>query len=767
MKKNDKIASNPISRYSVTPGQSRVFMLPTIDRIRSISLKWKLLIPFLLFAFTGTTIMAYIGLSSQQRLIKVEEKKEVLHHYHHFLEEIEAKENQVRSLVTMVSQNPDVQRLFAERNRQALMDLLLHTYERLKEDFNIEYFHFHTPPAKSFLRLHYPERYGEEMSAFRKTIIDALTEGRTIAGLELGVMGFGIRGVAPVFYQGRIVGTVEIGHSFGKQLLEGIHRRWGIDLALYEIQGDYYIPAAKAGEGFEAFLIFDFLSALKLKEPAILIAPKGYPARSILLGPVRDYSGKVVALLEISKDRSDILSRLSHTRNLMILIGFLGIAVSFILIFFVTTLFTRPIKEIVKQAQDIAHEKRERRLEARPSDEIGVLTQALNTMLEALRKRRMEIEDHARNLERRVQERTTDLVTAMENYRTLVENVPLIVYRVLPDGTTEFINSYLTESLGYTIEEAVRDKAFWTQKMCGEEPDGDKDIFRICFQRGDECRVERRVRHKEGHLLTFIDHAIPAKDEGGRIKWTDGIMMDISQLKRLQERALRTEEIKILGEISARMAHEIRNPLASAGGFARRLRDALPEQNPQRKLAQIIVDEVARMESFLRILLTSIAPFELSVTEVDLNGLLRSWMMKLDSRLKSKRITLLEDLSPRASKIQGDKDRLSQAIESILKHAIVSMPEGENLFLSTAQKNEQFVITLRHKLSRLSDEDVEQFFFPHIEEEPAETVLDLPLSKIIIHRHGGRVDLFREGDDILTMRIEFPVKGVGVERISG
>ncbi len=736
-------------------------MLPTIDRVRSISLKWKLLIPFLLFAFTGTTIMAYIGLSSQQRLIKEEEKKEILHHYYHFLEEIAAKENQVRSLVTMVSQNPDVQRLFGERNKQALMDLLMYTYERLKEDFNIEYFHFHTPPAKSFLRLHHPERYGEEMSAFRKTIIDAQTEGRTVAGLEWGVMGFGIRGVAPVFYQGRIVGTVEIGHSFGEQLLEGIHRRWGIDLALYEIQADYYIPAAKAGEGFEAFLIFDFLS-LKLKEPAILIAPKGYPAQSILLGPVRDYSGNAVALLEISKDRSDILSRLSYTRNLMILIGFLGIAVSFILIFFVTTLFIGPIKEIVKQAQDIAHERRERRLETRPSDEIGVLTQALNTMLEALRKRRMEIEDHARNLERRVQERTTDLVTAMENYRTLVENVPLIVYRVLPDGTTEFINSYLTESLGYAIEEAVRDKTFWRQKICGEDSDGDKDIFRICFKRGDECRVERKVRHKDGHLLTFIDHAIPAKDEEGRIKWTDGIMMDISQLKRLQERALRTEEIRILGEISARMAHEIRNPLASAGGFARRLRDALPEQNPQRKLAEIIVDEVARMESFLRILLTSIAPFELSLTEVDLNGLLRSWMMKLDGRLKSKDIRLVDNLSPRVSKIQGDKERLSQAIESILKHAIVSMPEGENLLLSTTQTNDQIVLTLRHKLSRLSDEDVEQFFFPHIEEEPEETVLDLPLSRIIIHRHGGRVDLLREGDGILTMRIEFPVKGVVV-----
>ena len=193
----------------------------------------------------------------------------------------------------------------------------------------------------------------------------------------------------------------------------------------------------------------------------------------------------------------------------------------------------------------------------------------------------------------------------------------------------------------HTIEEAVRDKNFWREKICGEDLEDHKDIFRVCFQDGEECRVERGVRHKDGRLLTFIDHAMPARDEEGRIRWIEGIMMDISQLKKLQERALRTEEIRILGEISARVAHEIRNPLVTAGGFSRRLRDSLPEKDPHRRLAQVIVGEVARMESFLKILLSSIRPFELSVTEVDLNDLLRSGVKKLDDQLKSKDIRVV------------------------------------------------------------------------------------------------------------------------------
>jgi PAS domain S-box-containing protein len=727
--------------------------------LRSISLKWKLLIPFLFFAFTGTATFTYVGLTSQQKLIKEEEKKEILHLYHLFFEELNHKANQALSLATMLAENPEVQALLAEKRRQALTDLLVFMYVRMKKDFNIEQFHFHIPPANSFLRLHHPEHFGEETGAYRKTITEAIKTGKAVSGLEKGATGLGVRGVVPVFYEGSIVGAVEIGHSFGEAFLLELHKEWGSDLALYEIKGkDTYTLVAKAGKRFEAFFSGQHLATVTTEKPAVLVAPRNDLDRSILLGPVKDYSGQVVALVEIDVDRSATRKRLTQTRNLMVSMGIVAVAVSFLLTFLVAFHFTKPIKEIVGEAQDIAQGKRESRLESRPNDEIGALTVALNIMLDSLKKRRMEIEEHARTLERRVQERTSDLVASEEKYRTLVENVPLIVYRVLQDGTTEFVNSYLTESLGYTTEEAVRDKKFWREKICEKDLSVHKDIFKICFQKGEECRVERSVRHKNGRLLTFIDHAIPTRDETGGVKWIDGIMIDISQLKRLQERALRGEEVRLLGEISARMAHEVRNPLATAGGFARRLRDSLPEQDSNRQMAQIIVEEVARIEDFLKILLSSIRPFDLSLTSVDLNELLRSWIMKLDGRLKSKRVKVVEQLSPDLPKIQADDDRLNQVFENLLKHAIVSMPEGETLTLSTGQMDDHLVVTLRHKFYRLSDDDLEQFFFPHIEDETEWTILDLPLSKIIIHRHGGNVDLIRDRDDILVMKIEFPMR---------
>jgi PAS domain S-box-containing protein len=579
-----------------------------------------------------------------------------------------------------------------------------------------------------------------------------------VSGIERGVTGLGIRGVVPVRKGVKIVGAIEIGHSLSGQFLRKHSQRWGIQITLYEkATSGSYVPLGGVERNGSHFLPDHDLAKVETGGLSIVIAPRKYPGLSFLLGPIKDYTGKVVALVEITVDRHEIEKRLSNTRFMMIVVALGAIAISFLMTYLVTFFFIRPIKEIVRKAQDIAAEKRETRLKLKSQDEIGTLTKALNTMLDSLRERRKEIEEHANTLERRVRERTYELVESEEKYRTLVENIPLIVYRILRDGTTEFINSALTESLGYGIEEAVGNRRFWREKICNEETDPKKDVFKVCFEEGRECRTERRVKDKGGRQLIFIDHAIPAWNLSGSIKWVDGIMMDITEIKSLQDRILRSEEIRLLGEISARMAHEIRNPLSAAGGFARRLHLALSDNDPNKKSAQIIVEQVAKLENLLKILLSSISPFDLSLEEVDVGQILSSLLKTLKGLLKSKKIEVVSDIPPGIPAIQGDRERLNQALENLLKHAILSTPEGEKFYLAVERTGDRLEVILRHKMAKLSEDDLEKFFFPHVEDWTDTKILDLPLSKVIIHRHRGKVDVTRESGNILVMKIELPM----------
>jgi PAS domain S-box-containing protein len=725
-------------------------------KIQAFSLKWKLLIPFLFLSFCGTTILTYIGLDSQRELIKQEEKKEVLRLYKLFLRTIEFKKNQALSIAMTVARDPQVQGAMAQFDQETLKIALSSFYAELKERFGIYHFHFHIPPGKSFLRLHMPDISGE-MISYRKAIMDTMKTGKGGGGLEWGPGGLGIRGVAPIFFAGGLVGTVELGFPFGQIFLSDLKREWGPDFTVYEKRGDRdYACLATTLPMEQALSPARYIGTASNREPLILIAPAESPKKSILLGPIRDYFGDVVAVVRIDLDRSGIEQRLAEKLRLMVLVGLLGILVSFSLVWIVATLFVRPINAMVALAGEIAMGRRDRRLPEGPPDEMGQLTQSLNTMLDALKGQQEKIEEYARTLEIRVQERTADLVASEEKYRNLVENLPLIVYRVLKDGTTEFVNPYFTETIGYTIEEVVRDKDFWFQRICGHDPGHYDDVLLACWQEGRESRTERVVRDRHGNLLTFMDHAIPFCNEQGEVLWVDGIMVDITEVKRLQDRAVRTEEIRVLGEISSRLAHEIRNPLVTVGGFARRLRDTLPTEDPHRKMAQIIVEEVARLEGILQVILSTVQPFTLCVTEIHPAETLRAVLRDLSLLMEERRVTPEISVPGDLPSIQGDEGLLARAFESLIKHAVISMPEGESLRVSLSEREGYLEVVISHKAEALADEDLDQFFLPRVAGKGGAIVLDLPLSKIIVHRHGGKVDVRRGGGREIRISIQIP-----------
>ncbi len=731
-----------------------------IYRVQSISLKWKILIPFLFFSFAGTTSLVYIGLSSQQEIIKEEEKKELFRFHQLFLASVRQKGEQALSMATIIAENPMIKKLLGERSREMLLNYTQPLFEELKKDFGISQLHFHVLPGKSYLRVHKPDQPGE-MIAYRTSIMDALKSGKGVKGLEWGLTGLGIRGVIPVFWKGELVGSLEIGYPFGRSLLKNLKEHWGPGFAVYEKKSPdtYALLASTNGPG-KTFSLTESPVPGSIEQTRIFIAPPNFPNVALLVGPLRDYRGDVVALVEIEVNRSAITDRLSRTRTLMIVVGLVGICVSFFLVWIVAVLFIRPIKEIVAGAQEIAQGKRETRLKPRPNDEIGVLGRSLNTMLNSLKERRLQIEEHARTLEIRVQERTADLVSSEEKYRTLVDNLPLGVYRILSDGTIEFINPYLINTLGFDSDHMIGNRFFWQKKVWGHDKAESEAIMDILKKDAQGFRVERVVKDKQGRKHVFMDQAIPFWDESGDLRWFEGIMVDITELKRLQDKALRTEEVRLLGEISARFAHEMRNPLSTVGGFAHRLQDSLSGNERQEMFAKIIVDEVARMEDILKSILSSIKPFSLNMVTVDINEIILSSLGEEKDRMAQKKIELETALSPSIPDIQGDGFFLKRAFGCILKNEVINMPEGEKLFLSTAGEVDHVVTTIRHDAKGLANEDLSQFFYPRFTGKAETTIHDLPLARVVIHRHGGKVDVFREGEDVV-LRIELPIVSPG------
>ncbi len=729
-------------------------------RIRSMSVKWKIMLPFLAFAFIGTSSLTLIGLSSQEKLIRFEERRAILGLYQAFVNLVEHKREQALSLATLIAHNLEVRRLLAERHRTALTALMLPLYKELKNDFGVFYLNFHVPPGRTFLRLQKLDTYGDLLSS-RTAVADAYRSGKGVAGVERGLTGLGIRGVVPVYQDHRLAGSVEAGFRLDRFFLQHLKGHIQTEVAIYELLADGRAREVSSTHPREhLFPLTPDRARKAARNPLILISPPERRESAVLLGAVPNYSGEPAALVALEVDRSQTLQRLRRTRTLMIAVGVIGLLVSFALTTLVAHYLTRPLLGIVREATAIAEGKRESSLKPTSDDEIGMLTRALNSMLASLMERRMKLQEYARTLEDKVQQRTAELVASEEKYRTLVENLPLIVYRILPDGTTEFINSYFTETLQYEAEDVVGNPSFWRETVCGVHAGEADAALEACWCEGKSFRVERTVRDRHGHPHTFIDRGIPSLDENGRVRWVDGIMIDVTEFKRLQEAALRTEEIRILGEISARLAHELRNPLATMGGFARRLRDALPAGERHRRFAEIIVEEVARLEKILNMILSSVQPVTLNMSSVDLNELIRRCLVELDESLQAKRIDLDTRLAP-LPPIEADESLLHKTFENLLRYGVLSAPEHSRFSLTTQVEDDYVTLSLIFQMEGLAPEDLEQFFLPRFTGKAGADAIELPLTKIIILRHGGEIEVLKEDRDRVKVKVSLPVRALG------
>ena len=364
-----------------------------------------------------------------------------------------------------------------------------------------------------------------------------------------------------------------------------------------------------------------------------------------------------------------------------------------------------------------------------------------------------------RRAEAHLRQRSSQLLVSEEKYRTLVENVPLVVYRLGATGQITFINSIVEEIFGFTPNEILQNPWLATQRVHDEDRARVEDLRNKSYKEGKEFLAEYRVKHKDGRTVFVSDHAIPHKDHEGSIRSVDGIIIDITGRMKMQEELVRSGELKTIGEISARLAHEIRNPLVSVGGFARRLLSSMDLEDPNREKVNIIVKEVGRLESILKMILNYLHPIELHRVPTDLNRLLEKVMNAMAMAFNERGVNVSLSLDPKLPDVPIDPQRIELVLEALAKQALNQMEEEETLYLRSSRESEICNLIMRYKVQHISSDDVKHFFYPFTTSQMGSLrydTADLPISKLVIDKHGGSIDVHLDKSNDLIISISLP-----------
>ncbi len=393
------------------------------------SIARKILLPILLLAVVVMSAMvAFVTFDTDQRA-RHDEERELNLLSLAFDNELSTLNNFALGLATEVANNPQVQIDLKNRDRQALENLVMPAYQALKNKFEIAQYQFHLPPAISFLRVHDPKKFGDDLSSFRPIVVVANEKDEPLSGIEVGRAGLGVRGIAPIRYDNQHIGTVEFGIDLGPKFLSQLKNRYGVDWQVVLLSKVAKIATftkhdvAKADQGpleiQSSTLAKPFIASSELihanqhKPFFSLINKYGHDYR-VLSIPLLSFSGKQIGWVEIIKDRSDFVSlrnaRLMQAIALIVLV----LIILTVVVGYVVTRVLRPIRPLTAAATAIAKGdfSPDLSLYIKNRDEVGTLARAMQSMSGQLH----TLVDH---LEDQVRDRTAELHEAHEKISRL------------------------------------------------------------------------------------------------------------------------------------------------------------------------------------------------------------------------------------------------------------------------------------------------------------------------------------------------------------
>ncbi|MDF1577314.1 MAG: ATP-binding protein [Desulfurivibrionaceae bacterium] len=204
------------------------------------------------------------------------------------------------------------------------------------------------------------------------------------------------------------------------------------------------------------------------------------------------------------------------------------------------------------------------------------------------------------------------------------------------------------------------------------------------------------------------------------------------------------QKLSALGELSASLAHEIKNPLSALKGTAEIILDEFPEGHPKREFGEIMVKEVDRLNATVN----EILQYSKGQTAIGsdyppepLNEVVSRLARLLESHLRKKAVTLRIDACPEADRFMVDGSKMAQILLNIILNAIDALSANGRINLKIRPDSREMVIAVSDNGPGIPEEMRPDIFKPFVSGKEHGTGLGLSISAKIVESLGGRIDV--------------------------
>lgn len=278
--------------------------------------------------------------------------------------------------------------------------------------------------------------------------------------------------------------------------------------------------------------------------------------------------------------------------------------------------------------------------------------------------------------------------------------------------------------------------------------------------RPGERRVEVQLESPSGPRVLGIGVSELSGETGSLLV----VFQDLTDLRTAESALRRSDQLASLGRLSAQLAHEIRNPLASMRGSAQMLAADMPRDSSSEKLAKILIRESDRLEGLVESFLRFARPQPPAFARVRLDTLVADTADLLAQDPIARSVHVSRQLEP--VELQGDADQLRQVVVNLLRNAFEAVGPDGRVRLVVEPGSAQAALRVWDSAGKISPADMSRLFEPFFTTRQGGTGLGLSTAQSIVSAHGGWIEVKsspREGTEFV---VRLPLMQAGAQAAS-
>jgi two-component system sensor histidine kinase HydH len=260
-------------------------------------------------------------------------------------------------------------------------------------------------------------------------------------------------------------------------------------------------------------------------------------------------------------------------------------------------------------------------------------------------------------------------------------------------------------------------------------------------------------------LLTALAQQIAVALDNAKLyqRLQENFELTEQELKITQRKLLRSERSAAIANLVQGVAHEVRNPIMSIGGFATRMKADLSENSKLHKYLDIILNETSRLEKLVRDVKEIASMQTVHLQTTDVKKLLSKVIKEFSSTMSRHAIRLEADIEGDLPIINLDQEQISRALRNIIQNSIEALHQGGTLTIEAKQLDSAIRIVVRDSGVGIDEDRLDSVLDPFVTSKTTGAGLGLTMVYQIVTNHRGEIDIKSSGGNGTTVSLELPI----------